>query len=129
MFIFARISGMKVTLITLNYNGADQTIRLLESLEKQTDKDFSTIVADNGSSDVQELRDYVAGIPSTGSVQKTVTLLENGANLGFAGGNKPGIIYAFEHSADWVVLLNNDTTVDATFVQDLKEGLKNCRGL
>lgn len=111
---------MKLTLITLNYNGAESTIRLLESLEKQIDKDFSVIVADNGSSDVQQLRDY-AGLP--------IHLLENGANLGFAGGNNTALRYAFKTGSDWTFLINNDTWVESDFIALLKAGLASKSGL
>jgi GT2 family glycosyltransferase len=40
-----------------------------------------------------------------------VELIENGRNLGFAGGNNVGIRRALELGADWVVLLNNDATI------------------
>ena len=50
---------MRISLITLNYNGTQSTIKLLESLQNQTDSDFSVIVADNGSSVIQQLRDYI----------------------------------------------------------------------
>ncbi len=112
---------MKLSLITLNYNGAENTIKLLESLQNQTDSDFSFIVADNGSTDVQQLRDYCAG--------KTIHLIENGANLGFAGGNNPALRHAFKTGSDWAVLINNDTWVENDFVTLLKAGLMAKKGL
>jgi hypothetical protein len=111
---------VKVTLVTLNYNGADSTIRLLESLAAQADKDFSVVVADNGSSDVQKLRGY-KGLP--------FHLMENGANLGFAGGNNPALEYAFQNGADWALLINNDTWVESDFIVRLKANLEHRQGL
>ena len=120
---------MKVTLITLNYNGAKSTIKLLESLQNQTDSDFAVIVADNGSSDIQQLTDY--------SADKPIHIIENGANLGFAGGNNPALHYAFQNEANpaksdganWVVLINNDTWVESNFIAHLKANLSVKKGI
>ncbi|MBI2674582.1 MAG: glycosyltransferase, partial [Candidatus Yanofskybacteria bacterium] len=48
---------MKITIVTLNYNGSEETIELLKSLKEQAhstssgqaDQDFETIVVDNAS--------------------------------------------------------------------------------
>ena len=111
---------MKITLVTLNYNGADSVICLLESLAAQTNKDFSVIVADNDSRDIQKLRDY-KGLP--------IHILENGANLGFAGGNNPALHHAFQTGSDWAVILNPDTSVESDFIERLKVSLADKRGL
>lgn len=42
-----------------------------------------------------------------------LTIIETGANLGYAGGNNVGIRYALAHHADYVWILNNDTAVDS----------------
>ena len=62
------------------------------------------IVADNGSTDgsVEAIR---AAFPD-------VELVENGANLGFCGGNNAAIRRALERGAEWVVLLNNDAEAE-----------------
>lgn len=112
---------MKITLITLNFNGAEPTIKLLESLASQTDKDFSIIVADNGSNDVQKLRDY--------TTKKDIKLVENGANLGFSGGNNVALHQAFQEGSDWAVLINNDTWVASDFISLLRAGLTDKSGL
>ncbi len=41
------------------------------------------------------------------------------SNLGFAGGNNVGIKYALKNQADYVLLLNNDTTVEPDFLSQL----------
>ena len=113
---------MKVTLITLNYNGAEHTLKLVNSLRHQLDESFRLIIMDNHSDDIVRIQEAVQDI-------KEITVIENPENLGFGAGNKPGIIKAFEDGADWVVLINNDTTVDITFSIDLKEGLSSQTGL
>ena len=53
---------MKVALITVNFNGAEKTIELLESLRSQTDLDFEMIVVDNssGAEDILKLESYIS---------------------------------------------------------------------
>jgi hypothetical protein len=46
------------------------------------------------------------------------TVIESGANLGFAGGNAIGIRRALERGADWVYLLNPDTDVAPGFLEE-----------
>ncbi len=124
---------MKLTLITLNYNGAQNTIKLLESLRNQTDSDFSIIVADNGSSDIQQLRNYII----EGDPLQSIHIIENGANLGFAGGNNPALRYAFKNGINpaksdginWAVLINNDTWVESDFIARLKANLDTKTGI
>ena len=40
-----------LSIITINYNGSQDTIKLLESLKRQTDKDFEIIIVLNGCKD------------------------------------------------------------------------------
>ncbi len=43
----------------------------------------------------------------------SLTLIDSGANLGFAGGNNLGLRWLMAHNLDLFWLLNNDTVVDA----------------
>lgn len=49
--------------------------------------------------------------------------IQTGANLGFAGGNNVGIVYALQHrlSYDYLWLLNNDTYVDSQALTALSQ--------
>lgn len=93
-----------IAIVILNWNGRDDTLACLASVEKITYPDFRVIVVDNGSADnsVAAIR---AAFPK-------VELIETGANLGFAGGNNVGIKRGLELGAEYVLLLNNDTVVD-----------------
>jgi GT2 family glycosyltransferase len=71
-------------------------------LKESTYPKLSLIIVDNGSTDDSLVR--------LASAHPDVLLLESGKNLGFAGGNNIGIRYALAHGADYVWLLNNDTT-------------------
>jgi len=48
-----------------------------------------------------------------------VTLLENGANLGFCRGNNVGLRYCLERGFDYVLLLNSDTKVLPNLLREL----------
>lgn len=68
------------------------------------------IAADNASAD---------GTPEAiRSGWPEVEVVENGANLGFAGGNNAGIRRALERGAEFVYLLNPDTEVAPDFLAE-----------
>jgi hypothetical protein len=100
-----------VAVVVLNWNGRDDTLACLRSLEAVRAPELVTIVVDNGSTDgtVAAAREAFPG----------VELIETGANLGFAGGNNVGIRRALELGVDSVLVLNNDIEVDPGFVQAL----------
>lgn len=98
----------KIVIVLLNFNGDKDTLECLKSLEKVSYPNFQTIVVDNGSLETSRARLRKA--------HPHLPILENGTNLGFAGGNNPGIKWALSHHAEWILLLNNDTTVDPDFL-------------
>ena len=85
--------------VVLNWNGGDDTLGALASLEG-----IQTICVDNGSTDGSD-RAVEERFPD-------VELLRLGTNLGFAAGNNAGIRRALERGADWVLLLNNDAVAE-----------------
>jgi GT2 family glycosyltransferase len=105
--------GPKVSIVLLNLNGYRDTHDCLESLRHVRYPNFDVILVDNASSDDSVLR-----------LQKEfpeVKLLRSRENLGFSGGNNLGIENALDSNADYVLLLNNDTTVDPDFLGELVE--------
>ena len=48
-----------------------------------------------------------------------LTILQTGDNLGFTGGNNVGIEFAIRQRADYVWLLNNDTIVASTCLEEM----------
>lgn len=94
----------KVTVIILNWNGKEDTLECLKSVNQIDYPNFEVIVVDNGSDDdsVSAIR---AEFPST-------KILETGNNLGYAEGNNVGFRQALENGADYIFVLNNDTIVD-----------------
>lgn len=107
---------MTTAIIILNWNGADDTISCLCSLEKAKGS-FFVVVADNGSSDdsVERLRQY------SDSTSLDLKILELGHNYGFAVGNNKGVAYASDFNPDSYLLLNNDTEVTEDFLVRLQQ--------
>lgn len=108
----------KIAVIVLNWNGKQDTLACLESLEKLSYSHYEVIIVDNGSSD---------GSPS--AIRKNFPqhlLIENGRNLGFAEGNNVGIRTAMSHNADLFFLLNNDTIVAPDLLDRIVEMAASC---
>ena len=103
----------RVAIIILNWNGKKDTFVCLESMRKETYGNKEIVLVDNGSTDdsVEEIR---RAFPE-------VTLLALEKNLGFTGGNNAGIEYAVKKGADYVYLINNDTTVEPDALEKLVE--------
>ena len=96
--------------MVLNWNGIGDTIECLESLQKIVYPNYEVIVVDNGSDgdDVRVLQERFGDY---------IHLIRNDRNYGFAEGNNIGIRYALKTlRPDYVLLLNNDTVVDLTFL-------------
>lgn len=106
----------KITIIILNWNGKEDTLECLTSIQQIDYPHYSVIVADNGSTD-----DSVAVIREA---FPDIVVLENGENLGFAEGNNRAIRYALDNGADAVLLLNNDTIVDAHLLNAFAEAFR-----
>ena len=103
----------KVFIVVLNHNGGELLENCLKSLEKVTYQNFSVVVADNASKD-GSLEMVRQNFPKA-------VIIENGKNIGFAAGNNIGIQYALARSADYVLLLNQDTEVEIDFLDKLIE--------
>jgi GT2 family glycosyltransferase len=96
---------MKIAIITVNYNGSDDTIEFLDSLKQLSAVGYqlSVIVVDNGSSD-NSVEKILKKHPN-------VDLLQTGENKGFAGGYNRGIEHAMIWGADYLLIINNDTLI------------------
>jgi GT2 family glycosyltransferase len=101
----------KVYVIVLNWNGKEDTLDCLESLRRTNYDNYKVVLVDNGSED-----DSVAAVRAK---FPEVEIVETGKNLGFAGGNNVGINHAMKAGADYVFLINNDTTVDPDYLKAL----------
>lgn len=106
-----------IAFIVLNWNNPPDTLACLRSvaaLDYPAGR-IQVIVVDNGSTD-----DSVARIRTA---YPSVTIIETGANLGYAGGNNAGIRHALAHGADVIGLLNNDVTIEPDFLAPLLAAL------
>lgn len=102
-----------VVAVVLNWNGRDETVACLESLATSDYSPLTVVAVDNGSR--EDIGPVVAErIPDA-------VVIRNRVNRGFAGGMNVGIRRAASLGADYVLLLNNDTRVDATMVTALVE--------
>jgi GT2 family glycosyltransferase len=101
-----------VALILLNWNTPVYTANCILALKQYCDEHlFDIIVADNGSVDgsPELLKKRFPGL----------IYIDNGENLGFAGGNNQGLIYSIEKGYDYSLVINTDTLVDEDIVSTL----------
>jgi GT2 family glycosyltransferase len=103
-----------VSIITVNYDHPEVTCELLASLQQITYPNTEVIVVDNASptddpSVIKELYPFINFVKSE-------------KNLGFAGGTNMGIRLA---KGKYILLLNNDTEVDRSFLEPLVNKLES----
>jgi GT2 family glycosyltransferase len=114
---------MTLVSIVVNYNGATDTIRCVESLTRADHAPHLVIVVDNASTD-DSLRALGAwatahGYPTVDerafadrALDAPVTLVASATNVGFAGGCNIGMrVVVRHHPSAWILLLNNDATI------------------
>mgnify|MGYP001558558829 CR=1 FL=1 len=104
--------------IIVSYNGEKFLPELFASLDKTiipNGVEFKTVVVDNASTD-----DSLSYLKTLNNIH----LIESKTNTGFAEGNNIGLRYALENGADFVFLLNQDTMVDVSWLQEIMETAK-----
>lgn len=104
---------VELSIITVNYNGVQDTGAMIESLSDHLSIPYELIVVDNGSREdeaayLQEIYPFIKAIRSR-------------ENLGFAGGNNLGIDVA---SGEYLLFLNNDTYVKDGSISALVDAMK-----
>ena len=115
-------SAPRVSVVVLNWNGLADTRECLESLKAVSYPDYRVIVIDNGSRE-DEARALQSAFGDFARVVRSET------NRGFAGGANIGIREALSQGSDYVLLLNNDTTVDPSFLSALVEAAQTLPAL
>ena len=104
---------MKVTIVIPNYNGKHFMEPCLASLREQTCQDYKVLVVDNASTDgsLEYMKEHYPKIE--------VIALDK--NYGFSKAVNVGI----QHSTTpYVILLNNDTTVDPHYVEEMIKAIE-----
>jgi len=97
--------------VILNWNGREDTLACLESLAAALSPGDRAVVVDNGSGD--------GSVEAVRGRFPEAACIENGENLGFAGGNNAGLSWALERRFRRIMLLNNDTIVPAELLAEL----------
>lgn len=97
-----------VSVVVLAYQSGPLLADCLAALRAQTFADFEIVLADNASTD---------GAPqAAAAADPAVRLLENGANLGFAGGVNRAVEAA---RGAWIALINPDAFADPDWLERL----------
>ena len=99
---------MKVTVVIPNYNGKHFLAPCLEALARQTCQDFQILIVDNASED--ESIDFLE------TEYPNVKYIVLDKNYGFSKAVNVGIRSA---KTPYVFLLNNDTKIAPTCIQEL----------
>ena len=104
-----------VSVVTLNYNGGDDTLACLDALKslQAPGGEIEVIVVDNDSSDGSA--DRIA------SAHPEVTLIRNKKNLGFAGGCNSGAARA---KGEFIAFINNDARPDPRWLVEAVSELR-----
>ncbi len=100
----------RVTVVVLTYNSAADVDACFGSLAAARLGGAEVVVVDNASTD-----GTAAAIRER---HPWATVIDSGANLGFAAGNDVGIRRALASGAEWVYLLNPDTDVEPGFLEE-----------
>ncbi len=104
----------KVFVSIINYNGKEDTLSCLKSLNEVVVKDFklNVVIIDNASKEIFKTdKDLYNNF--------NLEIIRSKENLGFSGGQNLGIKYALANNADYVLVLNNDIYVDENFIVNL----------
>jgi len=108
---------INVFVIVLAWNHVNDTIESLESIIQLDFEGINIIVVDNGSTD--------------GTYEKIknrfpkIILLRSDTNLGISGGYNLGMKYGIKEKADYILIANNDISVDPTMITKLAEYMEN----
>jgi GT2 family glycosyltransferase len=100
--------GKMVSVIFANYNGLGFLKDFLDSIYRQTHKNFEIIMVDNDSRD--------ESVKFVGENYPEVKIIENKKNSGYAGGNNIG----FKASrGEFIAIVNNDIVVKEDLLEKL----------
>jgi GT2 family glycosyltransferase len=106
-------SQVCISIIVVNFNGGEDVLKCLRSLETTRKEELEVIVVDNASVD---------GSPER--IEKTfphVRLIRMTTNWGFGGGNNLGACYAMGH---YLAFLNQDAFVEPNSLKALRQALE-----
>lgn len=99
---------IELSIITINYNGVDDTLELISSLRENLTIRYEVIVVDNASRNDE--------ISIINRMAPECITIASKQNVGFSGGNNLGIKRA---TGRYLLMLNNDTLVKDGLIQQL----------
>ena len=107
----------QIAIVTVNYNKAQSTRELIESLEKSEYKDFTVHIVDNNSS--EECQEELRKIMDKSKIK--ISIIHNNSNSGWG--------MAINQAVDWItepltLVLNNDTRVKPNTIGELVKYMK-----
>ena len=96
---------MRVCAVVVNWNGGDDNLACVQSLQEQGPALDQIVFVDNASTDGswQAVRER----------HPDLVFLVNETNDGYGGGNNQGFTWALEHGFDAVLVVNNDVVLPA----------------
>lgn len=103
---------MKIIAVIVTYNRLGLLKKCITAVSEQTRKPDDIIVINNGSTDDTQV--WL-------STQPVITYTQE--NKGGAGGFSSGINMAYNHGADWIWLMDDDTIPQADALQQLQSAL------
>lgn len=148
--IFCDVNKPLVYIIILNWNGYEDTIECIRSVQNNDYSNYCIVVVDNGSEkeNFNKLKSWCSdrfstfisyskqeaeagGIDSSENLaniavaKNRLIFLENNENLGFAAGNNVGLKYVLKNNAPFAMLLNNDTVIEKDSITILMDFLNS----
>ncbi|MDB5058671.1 MAG: hypothetical protein JWO59_2143 [Chloroflexi bacterium] len=103
-YVVGRKMTAQLYVIVLNWNSWRDTIECVRSLRLSSQRSHHIVVVDNASTDDSEQhirREY-----------PDITVIQSGANIGYAGGNNLGIKLGLDNGAKYILLINPDVRID-----------------
>jgi len=112
---------MKVAITILNYKNYTDTINCIHSILASNNKDYIIIVVDNASNndsleiineEFKSVTPVYKGeddIANTKFIDKSILLVQNKENAGYAAGNNTGLKLGARLGCKYLLVLNNDT--------------------
>jgi len=107
---------VRATFVVVNYNGEKFIAKCLESISRQSYRNFEVVVVDNGSNDrsLEIVNDF--------AIKLEMEIIRNSKNLGFAKAANQGIKRA---DSEIIALVNNDAFLDEKWLEEIVKACKN----